>query len=582
MNNHSRAMAAAFLIVWLSASAFALAPRVPMQGIQEIRAGAGGIGALPSECFDTDNGLNFAARGSYLKNGTIFSDECPVEGGKLLIETLCTGDCSCQRIIEACPFTSTCNTGKCGYRVRYNDSDNDRDWAYEFNIFRKGTVTSGSVSHTDECSGGKVLEYGAYGGGKEVKCPEGMHCDDGKCIGAAIACNGLVQGRNRDYNNRYNIVFVGTDYHELYAEHDEAVDVFKGDAIKALGINNSALGLFSIEPFKSNITKFNFWYVDRFVDAMEFEGAVGGSPSPSEGERRREAELSQRGAASICNLNNKIIISLDALHGWNANGGDLINFAAYREQIADAPERVERCVLEINACYNSILRETDAKGSPITNSDGDRCITWSDLKYPRWGSICQSHAVRFKVCPVYALDEVDDYCQYNSMLGEGLAHEMAHFLGFADEAYAMEDDEVGEPLSAAFPSVNCFIAGSAEECRAKAPWKHLIGNGCGVNSTEDCTPDNPDFNKEVTCFPGCIGGKRSYRSIRYSLMPYGTGLSGLESLYKPLSFGEWNEWYITQKLKANLEVKPPFATLSLREEPRVSGLRRFFSGIFRR
>ncbi|MFA5888135.1 MAG: hypothetical protein WC852_05495 [Candidatus Nanoarchaeia archaeon] len=554
------------IILFTTASTAVYTPNIEPIADQ-IKPGISGFESIPVECRDTDNGLNLAVKGSYYNGTAVIADECKLARSNLIYETFCAQDCNCQRILLICPFTSMCKEGACVYETKYNDTDNNRDWAVEYNIFRKGTSTAlegTRTSYTDYCEHNSVIEYGSYGGSKTIKCPEGMRCEDGACVGASVTCNTLIMGLNADTDNRYNIVFVGTDYHKLNITRERALEMFKGDAKKSLGIESPALGLFSIEPFKSNINKFNFWYVDRFVESNEFIGPAGRPRMREDDIREGEASLTQRGVASACSFNNKIIISLDAWHGWNTNAGDQINFATYRESMIERPEAMEQCISEMSACYEGIINERDMKRMPISDLNSDGCISREDLKYPDWTSICQTDAVRFRVCSAINHSEIGDFCGYNHLLGEGVGHEMAHFFGLADESAAADSDvSYNKTIMPPLLSPNCFAAETAEECEEKAPWRYMLGNGCGENNTEDCNKSDPDFNREVTCFPGCISNIKSYRSIRYGIMPYGRGLTGLESMHKVVTLGEWVEWFVNQRIQGNLEVKAPVMNLSI-------------------
>jgi hypothetical protein len=73
-------------------------------------------------------------------------------------------------------------------------------------------------------------------------------------------CKELVEGVNKPDADRLNLVFIGTGY-----EVPESADIgeLKDKALALLDFERSRGGLFSREPYASNLDKFNFWYVDK-------------------------------------------------------------------------------------------------------------------------------------------------------------------------------------------------------------------------------------------------------------------------------------------------------------------------------
>ncbi|MDO8741507.1 MAG: CARDB domain-containing protein [Candidatus Woesearchaeota archaeon] len=68
-------------------------------------------------------------------------------------------------------------------------------------------------------------------------------------------CKELILGHNNKDADRVNIVFVGSGYTNF--------DYFKDGITKMIDFESTSGGLMSVEPFKSNKNKFNFWYVDE-------------------------------------------------------------------------------------------------------------------------------------------------------------------------------------------------------------------------------------------------------------------------------------------------------------------------------
>ncbi len=107
-----------------------------------------------------------------------------------------------------------------------------------------------------------------------------------------------------------------------------------------------------------------------------------------------------------------------------------------------------------------------------------------------------------------------------------------------------------------FPNVFLDTNATAiEDCKQQAPWKDLIGNGCGQDGIEDCIqsytphqisptqyeqitckPEHPDCYKEISCFEAGLGYwkgvfRPSFRSIMNSSYRDSPAVSNLEVGY---------------------------------------------------
>lgn len=158
-------------------------------------------------------------------------------------------------------------------------------------------------------------------------------------------------------------------------------------------------------------------------------------------------------------------------------------------------------------------------------------------------------------------EEIETGCSSNLLAGFNLAHETGHFLGLADTRAPQAADTLPSTVDKDHPYIgssvhaNCFIGSSEEECESNAPWSHLLGDGCGQEGIEDCSLADIDYGKEVTCYPGCLNGIQSYRSIRAGVMPYGTALPS--GIYRQTEFGAWDEWFLQQSINADYQITPP-------------------------
>lgn len=84
-----------------------------------------------------------------------------------------------------------------------------------------------------------------------------------------------------------------------------------------------------------------------------------------------------------------------------------------------------------------------------------------------------------------------------------LLHEFGgHGFGELFDEYVRPSTMSYQERRTASNSINCFV-GTYQECLQQAPWRDLIGQGCGDPNRVDCATDDPDANKEVDCYEGC-------------------------------------------------------------------------------
>jgi len=117
-------------------------------------------------------------------------------------------------------------------------------------------------------------------------------------------------------------------------------------------------------------------------------------------------------------------------------------------------------------------------------------------------------------------------------------HEFGHSFGLLLDEYVSNPEGVAEYTI----SRNCYAGPdhTQEECLTQAPWKDLIGNGCGEDGVIDCIETDLDYNKEVGCYEGCnYLGIGIFRATRGSYMVDGRRFP---------FFGLWNEKLLTGEL----------------------------------
>ncbi len=124
-------------------------------------------------------------------------------------------------------------------------------------------------------------------------------------------------------------------------------------------------------------------------------------------------------------------------------------------------------------------------------------------------------------------------------------HELMHVFGLVDE-YSGEEIGISPSLSQCYFSSHVDCSNGCKEtdfsysdCIINAPWKEMIGNGCGESGAIDCTPDDDNYSIEVGCFLGCGSKNNLYRS---------TFDSGLRTITTPFKIGPVNEKIICERL----------------------------------
>ncbi|MEK6856060.1 MAG: hypothetical protein AABX66_02795 [Nanoarchaeota archaeon] len=227
-----------------------------------------------SSCKDSDNGFNYTAKGyvyGILSNGSLynFSDYCV---GNRVVENYCGSvyptiydGYYCPNRCEdgACKACNGCiSEGNCftlGYRMNgtYCSSKN-----YKF-VHQVGG--GGPCNENYECIWNNCKNY-MCGGSLPVGslCNYHLECQSNLCINKTCSnfqCTELIDGLNNLSLRRLNLIFLGIDYDLT------ALKIKAESFIDLAGIKE---GLFSIEPFKSNKNKFNFWFVNTTI--MENDG----------------------------------------------------------------------------------------------------------------------------------------------------------------------------------------------------------------------------------------------------------------------------------------------------------------------
>lgn len=448
------------------------------------------------------------------------------------------------------------------------------------NIFLRETGdTCVDVNHVWEAS--SFTAYSNAGGLNNIRvCPEGTTCNNGACVGETVSCREFFPGENDPTIRRINLVFVGSDYHLINSQNiQQGMDAFFWDVEAILG-ENSNTGLFDLAPFQNLQDKFNIWYVDHFA---EMEPVV--QPYDFAAHQQRNV----RGRENAQLLLNECIREQDLNSAYTylvhlvPNKGTLdsaITLSTFRDVQLLQPEAFQSCQqivrravnlmpdFDRDAClskddypdwqlvstqslasfdYNSAL---DYDGDGRANGNGDKLLFTQLIKVAAAKDLCRT-APDFEDALANICASGINNLGRTLFHGATMAHELGHTLGMFDIS-AQRPVATQDPALDQLTIANCFIADSAQTCREHAPWKGLLGNGCGESGVEDCSPADLYYSTEVTCVEGCLPGVKSYRSTRGGTYAYGTALTGTDIYYHPYDqpLGEWDARYLQQLIES--------------------------------
>jgi hypothetical protein len=461
------------------------------------------------------------------KDGSMIKDSCINKWW--MKEGVCINGCNCEMLTTLCPLGYKCSDGACMPRNKAGvDSDNKYLYSGMYasllgiNIFEKGTTSinypiSGTlVTSVDECQDSNTVKenfifYSEYVKNKIITCPQGSYCSNGACT-QSTTCHDLI-GANRPYDkSRINIVFVGTGFDTAFPNKQVALTRFRETAKNVREI------FLTFKPFDEMQNYFNFWYVDSFIQD---------NPPPS---TKRISYLIDHAQAytSACNYNKKIVVNLMADEcentAWTSEG--LINLCTNMEDTYDD------CVDTYAQCL-----------SAYPDQDGDGCLSQKE-DYPNLQAsfplsdlkdTCMLLSSQAKLCPNDSKEKMKTVCSISGpSRTDALAHELGHFAGMTDENTGKSPDTIG--------AMNCYIADSVDACYQNAPWKSMIGQGCGDSNELDCTESDPGYSNEIGCYEGCSGrATNSYRYMPVSEMMYGVGTPDVAP---SRSFGVYGEMFL--------------------------------------
>ncbi len=274
---------------------------------------------------------------------------------------------------------------------------------------------------------------------------------DGSAIWPDAHCREVVVGHNIDDPNRINLVFLYAGFDAPSAPLNvphlfDSLVAGTTDNDYSFDPNIAPLyaveGLAGLQPFQSNLGRFNFWYVD----------------------------LPLYGAADLCSwleLPAGTTCAGNTLTTYDKDGNPVDAVLSPQDVLALSPAG-RSCDLP-NKYVHLVYAPTAEMDEGKFPAPGN---------YAVFGSYSQEILTFGATTPV-------------SMVFQNFVHEFVHAVG-------QVWDEKGDNLSpadypAAVPGPNCFSLGPAQqltpaECAARddLPWHDLIGNGCGKDGIVDC------------------------------------------------------------------------------------------------
>ncbi|MBU4308227.1 MAG: M64 family metallopeptidase, partial [Nanoarchaeota archaeon] len=324
-------------------------------------------------------------------------------------------------------------------------------------------------------------------------CQHGCDKEEKKCFDISVnPITGNCIEAIKDYNNlnedRINVVFVGFNYDNL--------EIFKFFVDSSIDLDSNYYGLLSIEPFKSNKNKFNFWYVDevQYIQDLSMGPALEGS---QEAENRDDLMATANSKLSgmlttielVCNYSNQYPIGLINSYGGHSQaafgGTATVSFEDKHMNLGDFPSDCKSSDLNNDGCV-------DNKDLGILeNSVGNGPESFKDCYHVSYG------------CNFDTIPEDDRTFYYKLPLAH-VVHEFGHSFGLLNDEYKTPGHDVPIWETEGVPEENnCFDIRTEEECLESAPWKSLFGQGCGNPNIIDCTPSDERYSFEIGCFEGC-------------------------------------------------------------------------------
>lgn len=273
-------------------------------------------------------------------------------------------------------------------------------------------------------------------------------------------CNPLFENQNSNDLNKVNLLFISIG-------EDQSL-------VKKLAVEfiTGKFGIFSLEPFLSNQNKFQFWYSDKQINdlnditALETIAYKLGTGELTTGTLPYAEKIKQS-----CYLPNRQIVYI-------TKDPNLFGL-----KCADA--------------YINIYSGRDELENCMKTESEDYCI--SKIPYAAVFSHEFGHQIS-NLSEEYTSDKVYDvpsyFGKYKQILGvsNDFGVQQTYYSPYVNPAEDCLREYGGEGSYYCVPNQQVV-----NDCKTNAPWKNLLGNGCGQDGVIDCDESDPDYGLEITC-----------------------------------------------------------------------------------
>lgn len=307
----------------------------------------------------------------------------------------------------------------------------------------------------------------------------------------------IIPDHNNNDEKRVNIVFFNVDF-----------DVATFQKLLNYVIQDGNLAFMKLEPFKSNLDHFNFWYYVKPLTSDEIDW----NPSVFDNILLGEKDLSEVQKLYFGHsFNGKaifyVIVNDETLSGTATQAGSGKCFFRKGVTLFIPKDKFNKCLAKgnIKSCSRSFgldrvfihemghelgMLGEEYKGNPYKLFDPEKYA--KDNNFPFNPNIRANNFFASEI-------DVSKYCSQAVYSGGEIP-----FNYFVDE-------------------IICTNA-QASLC-AKSSWADLIGNGCGKDSVIDCEATDPNYYQEIGCFFNGGEGELSYANIlkpsSFSIMELG-------------------------------------------------------------
>lgn len=311
-------------------------------------------------------------------------------------------------------------------------------------------------------------------------------------------CVQMDAAENNLSEPRINLVFVGVNY----ASRNDFAEAVK----LATDAHAEKDGLFSVEPFLSNRNKFNILYTTAIVSLPEEQSVV---------PVNTETYNTLKNSVSVCDYQNRFgFVLVNTSKNLRAtNVGEVrgsANIFAY-------PEHGSISTFQYPPQSTNALRGAQRL---LVHEGGGHNI----------GNLIDEY-----VTPTW------------------LANPTTLGAEFKSQCYTVAPSSLSCQLNYGNYTCNFATNPTAEStCALDAPWRDLIGNGCGQDGVIDCTDRDQDYRKEVRCWTNKCS-VNSFGSVSGdNIMSVSSGGGGIimadEFTRKPF-FGAQDERLICRRIK---------------------------------